>query len=87
MNLKAMAAAATLGAAVVAGPALAAEPITLDAAQMDQVAAGALAFVLAKGSSIVLAKQFNIPTGTATYASPVYTFGSYVFAFVVGPAS
>lgn len=87
MNVKSVAAAATLGAALLAGPALAAEPITLDAAQMDQVAAGALAFVLAKGSTIVLAKQFNIPTGTATYASPVYTFGTYVFAFVVGPAS
>lgn len=87
INVKAMAAAATLGAAVLAGPALAAEPITLDAAQMDQVAAGALAFVLANGNKIIWAKQFNIPTGTLTYTSEPVTFGSWVFAFAIGPSS
>lgn len=86
MNLKAAVAAAALGAAVLAGPALAAEPVTLNAEQMDQVAGGALALVLVNGSKIVFQRQFNLPTGSATYVSQPITFGSWVFAFAVGPS-
>ena len=85
MNIKAMAMAAALGAAVVAGPAAASEPVTLNAEQMDQVTAGVLAFVLANTKTGFLwAREFNVQTGPSTYTSGPIKFGNWVFVFGVG---
>lgn len=85
MNIKAMAAAAALGAAVLAGPAAAAEPVTLSVEQMDQVSAGLLTLALLNGSNLVWGRQFNIDTGTANFSQLVPIVGSFAFAIVIAP--
>ena len=85
MNIKAMAAAAALGAAAVAGPAAAAEPVTLSVEQMDQVSAGLLTLALLNGSNVVWGRQFNIDTGTASFAQLVPIVGGFSFAIVIAP--
>lgn len=88
IDLKAMSAAAMLGAAVLAGPALAAEPITLDATQLDQVAAGALTIRIVNNQTyFIWEKSFNIPTGTLTYTSPVRVYDHWAYGFVITPVT
>lgn len=84
-TIKTLAAAAALGAAVLAGPAAAAEPVTLSPAQMDEVTAGVLAVVLVRGQQIVFQRVFNLPTGSATFLSDPIVIGNYVLVIGVGP--
>ena len=85
MNIKAMAAAVALGAAALAGPAAAAEPVTLSVEQMDQVSAGVLQLVLFNGTSAVWGRQFNIDTGTAEFVQIVPIVGKFSFGILIAP--